>query len=104
MSLTVTTRTNKYNFAGPYLAVGMLEAKSGVYLISTKVPTGTHRVLDVGQSGDVRARVEHHDRAPSWSKLKQDGLYASALYCDEPTRMRVESELRGYFGPPCGER
>jgi hypothetical protein len=104
MSMTMTTSTSRYNFAGPYPAVGMLEAKLGVYPISTKVPTWAHRVLDVGQSGDVRTRIEHHDRGPGWSKFKQDGVYVSAFYCDEPTRTRVENELRGYFRPQCGER
>jgi hypothetical protein len=33
-----------------------------------------------------------------------NGAFFSALYCDERTRMRVETELRDHLHPPCGTR
>lgn len=104
MSLTVTTHNNSYEFSGPYPAVEMLNAESGVYLVSTKNPDGKHQVLDVGESGNVNSRVATHDRREQWKAKVRDGLFVSAHYCDEATRMALEKELRDFLNPPCGDR
>jgi hypothetical protein len=104
MTLTVKTTKNEYAFEGPYKAVSSLSKKSGVYLISTVASSGKHDVIDVGESADVNDRVAHHDRSLEWQRHKQSGLYYSAYYCNESSRMSVETELRAYFKPPCGKR
>jgi hypothetical protein len=113
VTLTVTAATKTYSFEGPFklkkssgdLRDGdeSLAARSGVYLISTKAPDGKHRVLDVGESKDVRARLEGHDRKPCWVRNEADGLYVSVLYCDEAARMTLEGTLRTFFQPACGK-
>jgi len=104
MALTVTTNNAQYQFDGPHTNTGNLNAHSGVYVITTKGPTGEHKVLDVGESHNVWHRVSNHDRKGEWTRHMQDGLFASVYYCDERARMLLESELRLFFDPPCGER
>lgn len=104
MSLTVTTSSNQYQFDGPHRSSTLLRPRSGVYVVSTVTPKGWHKVLDVGESHDINGRLADHDRAGQWARHVIDGLHFSALYCDERSRMLIESELRAHFAPPCGNR
>jgi hypothetical protein len=104
MTLNVNTSSNSYSFFGPFGTADGLQAKSGVYVITTKTSDESHKVIDVGESGDVQRRVSNHDRAQEWKQHMQTGLFVSAHYCDEPTRMTVEADLRRHFNPPCGHR
>lgn len=99
--LTVPVGNGHYLFDGPHLSVHSLRNQSGVYIISTIV-NGLHKIIDVGESHDVKNRVENHDRSPSWQNHISDTLYASALYCSEAQRMAVESLIRSAYNPPCG--
>ena len=62
------------------------------------------RIVDVGEAGDVRQRVSTHDRADCWRRQNHAELTSAALYCDERTRLAVESRVRTFFKPPCGDR
>ena len=104
MTLTVKTRKISYAFDGPYKSPSSLSRKSGVYLISTVARGGRHEVIDIGESADVNDRVSNHDRSADWQKHKQSGLYCSAYYCNEKTRISIETELRTEYKPPCGKR
>jgi hypothetical protein len=104
MTLNVKTSTKTYAFDGPFDSESDLEEKSGVYVISTKGDTGMHIVIDVGESGNVWDRVSNHDRAGEWKKNQRDGLYMSAYYCVESSRMTLETELRNQYNPACGRR
>lgn len=104
MSLNIKVASGTYPFDGPYESATDLPAASGVYVISTKQQNGKHRVLDVGESGDVRERVSNHDRASCWDSHKRDSLYMSAYQCGETTRMSLEGEIRKEYEPPCGEK
>lgn len=93
-----------YVFNGPFTHVDRLLRQSGVYLISV-AENGAHRVLDIGESDDVHTRVKHHDRESQWLANNNGGqLHVSSYYCDEPTRMLIERQLRGLFNLVCGER
>ncbi len=95
---------NLYTFNGPFQHVDGLLTKSGVYLISI-LENGVHTVLDVGESLDLHNRVKSHDRAGQWvNNSKNLPLHVSSYYCDEPTRMAMESQLRTMFNPVCGVR
>jgi hypothetical protein len=115
MTLTVKTRTNSYDFDGPYTSAKSLQSGSGVYVITTETsittetPEGAtseknHRIIDAGESGHVQRRIGDHDRADEWERHKEDGIYMSAFYCDKPTRKLIEKDIRDYFDPPCGDR
>ncbi len=93
-----------YPFDGPFQSTDSLHHHSGVYAILGKHPTDAqYRVIDIGESQNVRQRVGAHDRAPCWRGHEMP-LFAAAFYCDEATRTRVEQELRAWYQPPCGER
>lgn len=95
---------NLYTFNGPFTNVNGLLRQSGVYLVSI-LENGMHKVLDIGESDDVHARVKVHDRTNQW--LANNGgnqLHVSSYYCDEPTRMAIERQLRNIFNPVCGDR
>lgn len=94
-----------YMFNGPFITVNDLKAHSGIYLISILSDDGSHYVIDIGESHDVLDRVDKHDRKDQWIKASNGKLlHVSSYYCDEPTRMNIESELRNVFNPVCGER
>jgi hypothetical protein len=104
MTLSVKTGGISCDFDGPHASIESLKLQSGVYMITTKLPEGTHKVIDVGESGKVRKRVENHDRSDEWERHKLDGIYFSAYYCDESTRMSMEKLVRDSYEPPCGDR
>jgi hypothetical protein len=94
-----------YGFDGPFMSTSGLMSRSGVYSI-----LGRHNELelwtlvDIGEAGDVRDRVECHDRKDCWKGRGYPSLSVAAFYCDERTRMRIELELRAQYNPPCGDR
>jgi len=104
MPLTVKAKGKEYRFNGPYMKTDDLKDDSGTYVVTTKASNGLHDILDVGESGKVRGRVENHDRADCWAREEKEGLFYSSYYCDEPTRMKVAGDIRAAHNPPCGER
>lgn len=104
MGLDVHTEIATYPFDGPFEATSTLRKRSGVYVITTIQADGTHDVVDVGESNDIRERVENHDRQNCWNSHIKRGLFAAALYCDEIRRLEIEADIRQYFMPPCGLR
>lgn len=78
-----------------------------MYTILCSPNFGHSSVLDVGESEDVRGRVEHHDRQSCWRQncsatVTVAVLYTPGLRADQ--RRAIEAELRGQFQPACGER
>lgn len=95
---------NRYTFHGPFTSTASLADKSGVYLISV-IEGGIHKVLDIGESANLRDRVTNHDRKNQWVyHAAGQTLHCSTFYCDEEARMMIEFELRSFFAPPCGLR
>lgn len=94
----------KYNFDGPHHQTTGIHAQSGVYVILGKSGGANWSVVDVGESQSVRERVESHDRQPCWKQRGFQELAAAVLYVPEQQRLRIESELRSHFNPPCGDR
>ncbi|MEZ5844812.1 MAG: hypothetical protein R3D27_13905 [Hyphomicrobiaceae bacterium] len=91
-----------YQFDGAYSSPAHLADRSGVYAVLGATMNGP-KVIDIGESGSVRTRVQAHDRSTAWARQGLPLSYA-ALYCDEATRMRIERDLRARFNPPCGDR
>lgn len=95
----------KYGFDGPYPSRDSLKAQSGVYaIIGRGSDQDEWKVVDIGESDNVRDRITNHDRVDRWKKQGHRVLNVAAYYCDARTRMGVEKELRGQFNPPCGDR
>jgi hypothetical protein len=91
-----------YTFDGAYSSATHLADRSGVYAV-LGATMGGPKVVDIGESGSIRTRVQGHDRAQAWAGQGLPLSYAG-LYCDEAARMRIERELRGRYNPPCGDR
>ena len=102
--LIMAIQIGNYNFDGPHHSVNGLRNASGVYVILGGDGTTPWNVVDIGESGDVRARVETHDRAGSWKERRHTKLAAAVIYVTEQQRKAIEQELRVRFNPPCGDR
>jgi hypothetical protein len=93
------------SFDGPFTGTSELLPRSGVYAILGRAAAGSNWiVVDVGESGDVKSRVETHDRKPQWQGRGHSTLAVAALYCDGATRIQVEQALRKQYNPACGDR
>jgi hypothetical protein len=91
----MTITIGNVSFDGPFTGASELLPRSGVYAILGRGVTGGNWiVVDIGESGDVRSRVENHHAT----------LSVAALYCDEATRMVVEQTLRLQYNPASGDR
>jgi hypothetical protein len=104
MGLTINTTKLETTFNGPFTSTVHLSDESGVYAVSTLLRDGTHYILDIGESHEVRTRLENHDRASQWQANILNGLFYSTFYCSEQDRMMLEGHLRDFFNPPCGIR
>lgn len=102
----MTIKIGNYVFDGPYSDPSALKDQSGVYAVLTRrAANDNFTVIDIGEAGWVNTRLGAHDRQDQWLACRQaSGLAFAALYCDEPTRMRIERELRNMYNPACGIR
>jgi len=92
-----------YEFEGPFTSTDSLKKFSGVYAIHYKNNEGKYTRLDVGESEDIKDRVETHDRKDCWSKNARGVITVSAHYCSENERMRIEKIIRDNSNLPCGK-
>jgi len=96
-----------YIFDGPFVNVESLEDRAGIYTILDKRSDGMLYVIDIGESANVKTRVETHDRATCWYRNSYGVIVYAAYYTpytQQIGRIRIEQELRLEYEPPCGER
>ena len=86
-----------YNFTGP-LADYQLDNSSGVYAV---LGSG-NKVVDVGESNDVKARIDNHDRKSCWQREGHNGTFA-VCYAPSDRRENIEQDVRRKTNPPCGQ-
>lgn len=102
----MSIKIGEYTFEGPYTTIDDLEDRSGIYAILDRRSDGYH-VIDIGEAGGVKSRVETHDRRGCWQRSSSGTLSVSLLYTphlQQPGRREIEQDIRGQFAPPCGER
>ena len=105
-----------YNFKCP-IEEHDLENKLGVYVVLDSLyGLGTDvkddrgfgwNIVDVGMSGEIRSRIENHDRKDCWEKHKSKKVpleYAMFYDANEDTCKKIEKKIRDKYNPPCGER
>ncbi len=96
-----------YGFDGPYSSPKELNVRPGVYAILCDNGS-RYTILDIGESENVRERIENHDRRDCWERECKGGVIKIAVYYTpigiESMRINVEKDLRGEYNPPCGER
>ena len=103
MSVTVSG----YVFSDPVFKTTDLEHRQGIYLIVDCRQDGSMHCLDVGESGDVRTRIEQHDRKACWRRHALGDIGVSVSYTPGYTtaeRQKIEGYIRAAMNPPCGER
>ncbi len=97
-----------YSFEGPYATTGHLKDNAGLYVILTRGGSASSwTVLDVGETGQVKSRLETHERGPCWNRHNQGTLAAAVLYTPRWTddqRRTLETKLRDSYAPVCGVR
>jgi len=96
-----------YNFDGPHTSTASLNDSAGVYAILTRSKqTEAWTVVDAGESGAVRTRIENHDRSGCWKRRNQGTLAAAVLYTPRwsaDQRRSLESSVRDQYAPACGK-
>ena len=95
-----------YKFEGPFTSTDRLQDRSGVYVVLCK-NGDKWTIIDVGESAEVKTRIENHDRSDCWVKNCTSNLAVAVLYTPnkmQPGRKEIEAKIRGRFNPPCGDR
>lgn len=94
-----------YEFEGYYKDTNSLQDKSGVYVILC-YRNNEYYVTDVGESGEVKTRVENHDRADCWKKNCSGSRVYAVKYtpnAKQEERKIIEKNIREKYDPPCGK-
>jgi len=99
----VSITVHGYKFEGPFDSKSSLKNESGVYIIYCPTEESTYRRLDVGESEDVRGRVENHDREDCWKENCNAVRYAAHYVSGAQKRREIEAKIRGEYKLPCGE-
>jgi len=104
LEVNMSIKIAGYSFGGPYSSPSTLYEDPGVYVILCKT-NDSYKVLDVGESKNMRDRVTNHDRKDCWKKnCKGTIVYAEMKEADEDKRRAIEKTIRDKKDPPCGEK
>jgi hypothetical protein len=90
----------------PHETAATLQDKSGVYAILCLIGK-EYKVIDIGESSQVKTRIEGHDRESCWKKHCNGTLIIAVHYTpniQQAGRREIEQELRRLFRPVCGEQ
>jgi len=104
------------DWKGPYTSTRSIPDNAGIYMALSgkqdekgKWPTNLYKLLDIGQAGGIKSRLDEHERRDCWERNKTTGhtiVYKYALMptkeYDETDRRIVECCLRSNKTPPCG--
>jgi len=107
MGLTVKGCSGQeYSFEGPYENTNQLEDRSGVYFI-TCYDGEKYYPIDVGETKNVKSRIETHDRSDCWSEKCKKTILFAVFYTpnkQQPGRKEIEQDIRCNYNFPCGDR
>lgn len=99
-------KVGAHTFDGPHTTTDPIEDRSGVYAVHCRIEDKYH-LVDVGESAQVKSRLDTHDRKDCWKDNCQRGtLTYSALYTpnlQQPGRKEIEQKLRDQYSPECGK-
>ena len=96
-----------YSFEGPYTDTVYLKDEPGVYVILDQRSDSLWYALDVGESTQVKTRIENHDRKECWDSNQLGTRGYAVLYTPgwtDDQRRTLEQEVREKLSPPCGEQ
>ncbi|MCC6180617.1 MAG: hypothetical protein IT237_02155 [Bacteroidia bacterium] len=98
----------------PFVCVRLNDADfkdvAAIYVIICVSESGSWKVIDVGQSGQLGTRIDDHPRMDCWKNNCPSGNIWVCIY-KTPTadmtkdqRLALEKELRDFYKPNCGDR
>ena len=96
---------NNHSFEGPYDHPNNVPSTAGVY-VPMDFRGGQYFVTDVGETGDLRARLSSHERAECWRRHTRGQLrfFVLRMPGSSPDQRRwVEKGVRDNYRPPCGD-
>lgn len=99
-------KLGNYQFQGPYTTTTSLENKPGIYAIHC-LHKNKYSLLDIGESAQVRSRVESHERMKCWQKNCEETITVSVYYTShwsQQGRAELSDRLRQLYNPPCGKK
>jgi hypothetical protein len=104
----MSIQIHSLNFEGPFSSTVSLAHRSGIYVVLAQTDGNTFQVIDVGESSDVKDRIENHDRSLCWARnVNGKPIVYSVYYTLGHTvdqRCKLETAIRNVYNPPCGER
>ena len=101
-----TIKIGDYTFDGPYASMDPIKDRSGVYAVICRKEDGYY-LIDIGESAQVKTRLDTHDRKDCWKRNCQGTLTYAVYYTphlQQLGRMEIEQKLRAQYRPPCGEK
>lgn len=99
-------KLKNYLFEGPFFSINRIEDRSGIYAILSFDNEKIY-VIDIGESSEVKTRLENHDRKDCWEKNCRGTFTISVYYTpnlQQSGRKLIEQELRDWYDPVCGDR
>jgi hypothetical protein len=92
-----------YQFEGAYTNPGEVPGQAGVYTVWCW-ENNKWKLLDVGQSENMRQRLINHDRVDCWEQNCGGSIYFFVVaISSEEERRALEQTIRQQGKPPCGE-
>jgi len=101
----MTIKIGGHTFNGPYTSKDSIEDKSGVYAVLCK-KEDEYYMIDVGESSEVKSRLDSHDRKSCWTKECKEVITYAVRYTPnlkQKGRKEIEQEIRGKLNVSCGE-
>lgn len=86
-----------YPFEGPYAITTSFNQVAGVYLITNV----EGKIIDVGETDDLKNRIPGHERAECWSKNLGENLWFH-FESNQQRRLVKEKNIRDAHRPICG--
>jgi len=68
---------------------------------------GKLHVLDVGETGEIKTRIDGHERKEDWERQRSGTIVFAVYYTpgwSNQQRRDLESQIRDTYSPPCGDR
>ncbi len=104
-------KTISLNFNGYWLNKGDVPASAGIYLVyvcrynKSEDTVMLDKLIYIGEAGDVRDRIEDHEKWPEWQKQvpKESEICFSFAGVTSPDRERAEAALIHYHKPVCNK-
>ena len=84
-------------FDGPHHTGINFNTVAGVYVITTI----GRKIVDVGETDNLKERIPSHDRKPCWTRNMANMLY---FYHESRSdeRLKIEKQIRDTYNPVCG--